>query len=153
MRRPTTDRYPVYVDISAKIESWTKPSVIAVANGHMRTLIIYPEVKMAAARLIDSPEPVQFTLMAALTFLTVRPYLDRVSSITLDRDYSGEVAERRILGRLLAMIRREMPTFKKALLRIDNVEGTRADIVAREVYRRMRRPDGKISLSDIEGVL
>ena len=153
MRRPTTDRYPVCVDISAKIESWTKPSVIAVANGHMRTLIIYPEVKMAAARLIDSPEPVQFTLMAALAFLTVRPYLDRVSSITLDRDYSGEVAERRILGRLLAMIRREMPTFKKALLRIDNVEGTRADIVAREVYRRMRRPDGKISLSDIEGVL
>lgn len=152
MRLPT-DRYPVCVDISAKIESWTKPSVIAVANGHIRTLIIYPEVKMAAARLIDSPEPVQFTLMAALTFLTVRPYLDRVSSITLDRDYSGEVAERRILGRLLAMIRREMPTFKKALLRIDNIEGTRADIVAREVYRRMRRPDGKISLSDIEGVL
>jgi hypothetical protein len=127
--------------------------VIAVSNGHVRTLIIYPEVKIAAARLMDSSVPVQFTLMAILTFLAVRPYLDRVSSITLDQDYSGEVAERRILRHLLAMIRREMPTFKKALLRIDNVEGTRADIVAREVYRRMRRPDGKISLSDIEGVL
>lgn len=95
----------------------------------------------------------QFTLDGSSTLLTVHPYLEPSAS-PCNRDYSGEVAERRILGRLLAMIRREMPTFKRLSCESTiYVEGTRADIVAREVYRRMRRPDGKISLSDIEGVL
>ena len=85
-------RYAVCVDISAKIEAWDKPSVIAVANDHTRTLLVRPEVKKMAARLLEgalSSEPVQFALMAVLTYIAVRPDLDSLNRITLDQDYSG----------------------------------------------------------------
>lgn len=149
-------RYQVCVDISAKIEAWGKPSVIAVANGHTRALIVQPEVKQAAARLLRSTlpaEPVQFTLMAVLTYIAVQPDLEALSRITLDQDYSGEEAERQILRRLLALIRRDRPKFKGSMLRIDMVAGSRADVLAREVYRGQKRADGEISLAEIEAAL
>lgn len=148
-----TDRYRVYVDISAKIEAWDKPSVIAVANDHIRTVLIPTEVKVAAAKLVTGVLPAQLTLMAVFTYLAVRPDVQRVSSITLDRDYSGEVAERLIVRQLVELIRRERPKFKVSAIKIAQVEGSRADILAREVYRGLRRPDGAISLADIEAVL
>lgn len=148
-----TDRYPVYVDISAKIEAWDKPSVIAVANDHTRTLLIPIEVKAAAAQMLLGALPAQLTLMAVFTYLAVRPDVYQVSSITLDRDYSGQVAERLIVRQLTELIRRERPRFKASAIKIAQVEGSRADRLAREVYRGLRRPDGAISLADIEAVL
>jgi hypothetical protein len=146
-------QYAVCVDISAKIERWDKASVIAVANGHTRALLIEPEVKVAAIRLIRKGEPAQFALMAVFTFLAVRPDLDSMNRITLDQDYSGKVAERQILRRLVQMIRRERPLFKASALRIAEVRGSNADILAREVFRGLKRPNGVITLADIEAVL
>jgi hypothetical protein len=148
-----TDRYSVYVDISAKIEAWDKPSVIAVANDHDRAMLIPIEVKAAAAQMLPGLMQPQLTLMAVFTYLAVRPEIYQVSSITLDRDYSGQVAERLIVRQLIGLIRRERPRFKASAIRIAQVEGSRADRLAREVYRGLRRPDGAISLADIEGVL
>jgi len=148
-----TDRYPVYVDISAKIEAWDKPSVIAVANDHDRAMLIPIEVKAAAAQMLPGLLQPQITLMAVFTYLAVRPEIYQVSSITLDRDYSGQVAERLIVRQLTELIRRERPRFKASAVKIAQVEGSRADRLARTVYRGLRRPDGAISLADIEAVL
>ena len=147
------DRYPVYVDISAKIEAWDKPSVIAVANDHDRAMLIPIEVKAAAAQMLPGLLQPQLTLMAVFTYLAVRPEIYQVSSITLDRDYSGQVAERLIVRQLVELLRRERPRFKASAIRIAQVEGSRADRLARAVYRGLRRPDGAISLADIEAVL
>lgn len=148
-----SDRYAVCVDISAKIEAWDKPSVIAVANDHNRAMLIPIEVKAAAAQMLPGVLQPQITLMAVFTYLAIRPEIYQVSSITLDRDYSGQVAERLIVRQLVEMIRRERPRFKASAIRIAQVEGSRADRLAREVYRGLRRPDGAISLADIEAVL
>jgi hypothetical protein len=95
------DRYAVSVDISAKIEAWDKPSLVAVANDHTRVLLVTAATKQAAARLLaNSEEPAQYALMAVLAYLAVRHEIDHLSSITLDRDYSGEIAERIIVRRL-----------------------------------------------------
>lgn len=149
-----TDRYAVTVDISAKIEAWDKPSVIAVANDHTRALLVTAETKQAAARLLKgNAEQPQYVLMAVLTYLLVRPELDRLSSITLDQDYSGEVAERRILRRLLSLLRQDRPKLKARALRMKNVAGSAADRLAREVYRGLQLPDGEITLAEIEALL
>lgn len=87
------------------------------------------------------------------SYMVVRPDLDKVSRITLDRDYSGEVAERRILRRLLELIRRDQPNFKGSVLRMDMIAGSRADTIAREVYRGLRQADGEILASEIEAVI
>ena len=146
------DRYPVYVDISAKIEAWDKPSVIAVANDHDRAMLIPIEVKAAAAQMLPGLLQPQLTLMAVFTYLAVRPEIYQISSITLDRDYSGQMAERVIARQLAELIKRERPRFKASAIKIAQVEGSRADRLAREVYRGLKPPDGVISLADIKMV-
>ena len=148
------DRYAVSVDISAKLEAWDKPSLIAVANDHSRVLLVTPATKQAAARLLaGSGEPVQYALMAVLAYLVVRHEIDHLSSITLDRDYSGEVAERIIARRLLALLKRDRPKLKASAVRIGNVAESRADRLARAAYKGLRRPDGEITLAEIEALL
>lgn len=147
------ERYGVCVDISAKLEAWDKPSMIAVANGHTRVLRVAPEVKQAAARLLGSSSPPQYPLMAALAFLALRPEIHRLSSVTLDQDYSGEVAERIITRRLVELIHGERPRFKASAVRIGNVAGSRADRLARAAYKKVRQPDGEITLEELAAVL
>lgn len=150
----SADRYAVSVDVSAKIEAWDKPSLIAVANDHARVLLVTAATKQAAARLVATgDEPAQYVLMAVLTYLAVWPEIDHLSSITLDRDYSGEVAERRVLRRLLGLLRRQRPKLKASALRMDNIAGSQADRLARAAYRGLRRPDGEIRLEEIAALL
>ena len=148
------DRYAVSVDISAKIEAWDKPSLVVVANDHTRVLLVTPATKQAAARLLmGSDEPVQYVLMAVLAYLVVRHEIDHLSSITLDRDYSGDVAERIIVRRLVALLRRERPRLKTSAVRIGNVAGSRADRLARAAFKGKMKVDGEITLAEIEALL
>ena len=148
------DRYAVSVDISAKIEAWDKPSLIVVANDHTRVLLVTPATKQAVARLLmGSDEPVQYALMAVLAYLVVRHEIEYLSSITLDRDYSGDVAERIIVRRLVALLRRERPKLKTSAVRMGNVAGSRADKLARAAFKGKMRIDGEITLAEIEALL
>ena len=149
-----SDRYAVCVDISAKIEAWDKPSLIAVANAHTRVLLVTPVTKQAVARLLPGgEEPAQFALMAVVAYLAVRPEIEQLSSITLDRDYSGNVAERIIARRLLALLKRDRPKLKSSAVRIGNVAGSQADRLARLAYRGLRKPDAEITLAEIMALL
>ncbi len=148
------DRYAVFVDISAKIEAWDKPSLVAVSNDHTRVLLVTPATKQAAARLLaSSEEPAQYALMAVIAYLAVRREIELLSSVTLDRDYSGDVAERIIARRLLALLRRDRPKLKSSAVRISNVAGSQADRLARKAYRGLQKPDGEITLAEIVALL
>ena len=147
------ERYAAYVDISAKIEDWDKLSVIAVSNGYSKALSVTPEVKQAALRIMGNSEPPQYVLMAVLTYIAVLPDIEHFTSITLDQDYSGEVAERTIRGLLLGLLRRQRPKLKASYVRMKNIAGSVADKLARATYKGRRLPDGEITLADIEAVL
>ncbi len=146
-------RYSVCVDISAKIESWDKSSVVVVANGHSRALIISAETKQAAVRLISGDGPPQYRLMALLAYIVIAPDIEKISSIILDQDYSGEVAERIIRRLLLELLRRHRPKLKASAVRMQKVAGSRADRLARAAYKGRQRADGEITLADIEAAL
>ena len=148
------DRYAVSVDISAKIEAWDKPSLVAVANDHTRVLLVTAATKQAAARLLaNSEEPAQYALMAVLAYLAVRHEIDYLSSITLDRDYSGEIAERIIVRRLLALLKRDRPRLKSSAVRVGNVANSQADRLARAAYKGKLKADGEITLAEIMALL
>lgn len=150
----SAERYAVSVDISAKLEAWDKPSMIAVANDHTRVLLVTPATKQAAARLLaGSEEPAQYALMAILTYLAVWPEIHQLSSITLDQDYSGLLAERRVLRRLLKLLRQNRPKLKASALRMENIAGSQADKLARAAYRGQWQPDGEITLAQIVALL
>jgi hypothetical protein len=117
-------------------------------------LLITAPTKQAAARLLASgDEPTQYVLMAMLTYLAVWPEIARLSSITLDRDYSGDVVERIIVRRLLGMFRQHQPKLKGSAVRMENIAGSQADKLARAAYRGQRRPNREITLAEIEALL
>lgn len=148
------ERYAVFVDVSAKIEAWEKPSLIAVANDHTTVLLVTAATKQAAAKLLASGgEPAQYVLMAILTYLAVGPDIERISSITLDQDYSGLRAERRVLRRLLQLLRRQRPRLKASAVRMENIAGSLADRLARTAYRGLRQPDREITLAEIVALI
>ena len=147
------EKYTVYVDISAKLEAWEKDSVIAVANGHMRTLRITSEVKIKMVARLQANQPVQFYLMALCTYIAIKPDLSKVKRIVLDRDYSGNTAQRLITRYLIELIRHDVPDFKAAHIRIDNVAGSTADRLARAVYQGKHTADGVITLEMFEAIL
>jgi hypothetical protein len=147
------ERYSVCVDISAKIENWEKPSVIAVSNGHSRALVVSAEVKQAAARLLSGSEPPQYTLMALLSYIVIAPDIERLSSVILDQDYSGDVAERIIRRLLLELLRRHRPKLKASAVRMQKVAGSSADKLARAIYKGKQQANGEITLEDIQGAL
>jgi len=147
------EKYTVYVDISAKLEAWEKDSIIAVANGHMRTLRITSAVKVKMVARLQVSHPVQFYLMALCTYIAIKPDLPKVKRIVLDRDYSGDTAQRLITRYLIELIRRNVPAFKAAHIRIDNVAGSTADLLARAVYQGKQPADGVITLKMFEAVL
>lgn len=147
------ERHTVFVDISTKVEAWDRDSVIAMSNDYDRALLIPAEVKQQAAALIPSSQPVQFRLLALFTYLIVRPDLEKIRRIVIDQDYSGEKAERFIKKELIGLIRRDSPTFKTGHIRISEIAGSRADVLAREAYRGNQPVDGTITIEEIEGVL
>lgn len=106
-------------------------------------LLVTPATKQAAARLLaNSEEPAQYALMAVLAYLAVRHEIDHLSSITLDRDYSGEIAERIIVRRLLALLKRDRPRLKSSAVRVGNVANSKADRLARAAYKAGMVPIG-----------
>jgi hypothetical protein len=127
--------------------------VIAVSNGHSRALVVSAEVKQAAARLLAGLEPPQYTLMALLAYLVIVPDIERLSSVILDRDYSGQAAERIIRRLLLELLRRHRPKLKASAVRMQNVAGSNADRLARAIYKGKQQADGEITIGDIQGVL
>lgn len=148
------EKYSVFVDISAKIEAWEKKSVVVVANGHVYALRLAPAVKVAMRNaLVGGRDLPQYALFAAAIYITLRPHLALVKRIRVDLDYSGVLAERALRRLLLAMIRRDVPAFKGADIRIEEVAGSRADELARQCYHGKRRIDGEITLSQLEDVL
>jgi hypothetical protein len=150
------EKYAVQVDINAKIEDWEKDSVIAVANHKQIALRVRAQTKRDAAkrlRRIGRTEPIQFQLMAILAYIALRSQLANVYRITLDRDYSGDNAKRIIARQLTELIRRDFPKFKSSTIRIDNVEGSAADRLAREVFKGLAVANGEITLADIESVM
>jgi hypothetical protein len=98
-------------------------------------------------------DPPQFALLAILTYIAVRPVLQDVNRIVLDRDYSGVKAERIIVRRLTELARRDWPRFKSTTIKLDNIAGSPADRLAREVFRGIYQPDGEITLAEILAAL
>jgi hypothetical protein len=82
--------------------------------------------------------------MALLAYLVVAPDIERISSVTLDQDYSGQAAERIIRRLLLELLRRHRPKLKASAVRMQNIAGSRA------VYKGRKQADAEITL---EGVL
>lgn len=114
---------------------------------------VSPEIKQRLRDSIVGAQPPQFEMMAILAFLALRPELANFNRVVLDADYSGNTAHRIVVGRLVSLIRHDLPTFKAAHIRVARVADTRADLFARQVYGGKVQPNHVVAWDEVEALL
>lgn len=149
----------VYIDLSTKLENWRDDSVIAMTDGGEMILIVSAKVKRRSRDWLRTRYPNRrgalhvYMLLAILIYLIAEPELDTIDRIVVDEDYPGQGPANKIKNELVPLLRRKRPNFTGRRVSFQQVKGSRADRLAREVYKQKRRIGRQITLMDIQRVL
>ena len=147
----------VYVDLSAKVEQWVRNSAVAMANEQQsRVIFISSSIKRRIKvhlEKIHGRKSINYRVMAVLIYLAVQDSLGMIEYITIDKDYGGAQVQATITNLLLALIQRDRPKATAGMIRFDNIKGSRADKLAKQVYDEVAKPDHSPKWSEISKVL
>ena len=86
----------VYVDLSAKVEHWTKTTIVARSNESSITLLVSSRTEQQLRRFLaehHGRRSLQFRVFAVCIYLVVRDELQQIRQVVVDQDYSGHHAE------------------------------------------------------------
>lgn len=149
----------VYIDLSAKLEQWTADTVIAMANGGETVLILPASVKRRARAWLKEQDvhPRQeavylYRLLAILVSLIVGPEIAAIDRIVIDDDYPGAGPAAAIKNELIPLLKQQRQTFVGRQVLFQRVKGSRADRLARRIFRSKKREGRVITLKDIQEV-
>lgn len=148
--------YVAYVDLSAKLEQWTSDSAIAISNGSAYALLVPFRVKQEARRYVRERygnRSVQYRVLAALIYLAVRDDLPNIRQLVIDLDYSGPAVEATIKNLLLALLRQVRTEIQAGYIRFDNVKGSQADHLARQVYQGRAKASRVVGWTEVRAIL
>lgn len=145
--------FVAYVDLSAKLEQWTKDSAVAVSNGETLVLWVSKELKQRSRQVLVKRygrATVRYRLLAILVYLAVRDHVGNIEEVVIDRDYEGAKAEATIKNVLLNLLRQNGHDAGSGFVRFANVKNSRADRSARRTYVGKEKPTKEISWEEIE---
>lgn len=149
----------VYIDVSAKVENWTADSVIALTNGGDVALVVPASVKQEARAWLRNRFPGRkgsyhaYVLLAILIYLITCSEIERIEFVVIDQDYTGEGVEGKIKNELVPLLKRRQEGFTGRQVLFQELRGTRADRLAREVYKAPSRKGRRhISFTEIRAV-
>jgi hypothetical protein len=114
------------------------------------------KVKQKARALINSlhgGKSDQYRLLAVLVYLAVKPDLQYLDYIVIDRDYAGDRAEATIKNLLLVLLRQDKSEVTASYIRFAEVRNTRADKLAKQVYDGKTAPDRVMSFGELATLL
>lgn len=148
--------YVVEVDLSAKVEQWSKNTAIAFSDGIQGSILIESSIKRAARDWLRAWHPnrskafYRYSLLTAFVYLLVKPHLQQIEHVVIDKDYPGAKNEGLIKDVLLGLLHREDPSLRGEFISFQEVRGSAADILARRVYLGDKKADRKIAIKDIQ---
>jgi hypothetical protein len=148
--------YVVEVDLSAKVEQWSKNTAVAFSDGIQGSVLISRRVKRATRDWLRFRYPGRrkafyvYNLLAVLIYLLIKPYLQQIEQVVIGKDYPGEESERLIKVFLLNLLHREDPSLRGEFISFWEVRGSAADVLARRVYLGDKEADRKIAINDIQ---
>ena len=148
--------HTLYVDLSAKVDHWTKDSAVAVSNDGCHVFLASGKVKQKARLRIRSrhgEKSEQYRLLAALIYVAISTDLPTLAYVVIDQDYSGAAAEATIKNFLLELLHRDRADITSGFIRFAKLRGTRADRMAKRVYDGKTKPDHNLKFSELEDLL
>lgn len=154
--------YVVQVDLSAKIEQWSKNTAVAFSDGIQGSVWISSRVKKDARDWLKVVYPkrrqsfYKYLLFAVVIYLLIKPYLRQIRQVVIDRDYSGRRSKEFITNFLFNFLQRDDPSLRGGFIDFQRVGGSKADLLARSIFEKGKRgehgADREISLDDIQAV-
>lgn len=148
--------YVVEVDLSAKVEQWSSNTAVAFSDGIQGSILISSRVKRAVRDWLRIRYPGRrnayyvYNLLAAFIYLLVKPYLEQIEQVVIDKDYSGEESERLIKVFLLNLLHRDDPSLRGKFISFREVRGEAADVLARKVYQEEKDADRRITVTEVQ---
>ena len=148
----------VFVDLSAKVEQWNKNTAVAFSNGIKGSILISKKVKKAARNWLKTQYPnrsitfYRYNLLTVLIYLLLKPNLGKVGHIVIDKDYPGRGSENQIKSRLLQFLHRGNLRQRRVLVSFQEVKGSEADLLARNIFVGKKKADREVSLDEIKTV-
>jgi hypothetical protein len=146
-----------YIDLSAKVEQWVRNSVIVMVNAQQQRAFMVPHnVKQKARQLIKKlygAKSDRYRLLAVLVYLVVRESLDTIDLIAIDKDYHGPQVEATIKNLLLALIRVDKPDATSGMIIFENVKGSKADRLAKQIYDGKATAERVVSYEEVARLL
>ncbi|MBX3054415.1 MAG: hypothetical protein KF753_23280 [Caldilineaceae bacterium] len=148
----------VYIDLSAKIEEWSADSAIAMTNGGETVFLVRARVKRQARDWLKKSgnkrrEAVYiYRLLSALVYLISAPELSNIELLIIDADYPGTRPAAAIRNELVPLLQRERRHFSGKRIRFQQVKGSKADRLARDVFRGKIQAQREITLEEIVSV-
>ncbi len=141
-------RFVGYVDLSAKLEQWTKDSIVVLSNGSFTALRITKESKQQARQVLVERygrRTVRYRLLAILIYRVIQDHLEQIDTMYIDRDYEGLEAEATIKNLLLHLLRRNGHERQASFVHFANVRGSVADTMAHRIYLGKEAPPTKLT--------
>ena len=151
--------YAVSVDLSAKVEQWSKNTAVAYSNGIQGSVLVRSKIKQKMrdwlkVRYPNRRQAFYYRLLFALfIYILIKPVLNKLEYIVIDRDYPGKESEQVIKDFLLNFLQHGEPSLRGGFIKFREVRGSKADVMARDVYEENREADREISLREMQQYL
>ncbi|MSP12189.1 MAG: hypothetical protein EXR62_04435 [Chloroflexi bacterium] len=149
--------HTVRIDLSAKVEQWSKNTAVVFSDGITGSFLINSRTKREVREWLKVRYPNRkpafylYLLFALLIYLLVRPHLEEIEYIIIDKDYPGEESEKEIKSWLLHFLHRENPALRGSFISFQEVRGSGADRLARSIFEK-GEAERRIALSEIQAV-
>mgnify|MGYP001593416979 CR=1 FL=1 len=142
----------IQIDLSGRIETLNADSALALSNRVERTILIPARVKRHASQQLAArgvkPKMISVRMFAGAVFLLVKPLLGEVRIVVIDREFEGRENEIRSL--LLALIRKAGYKLSGEAVQFRSVgQQARCQHLALATFRRQRKPDQKVALTEL----
>jgi hypothetical protein len=146
----------VYVDMSAKAEQRVLDSAVAVSDGISWVYLIPGSVKLRLQQWLTQKhgrKSIKYRVVATLIYVTICDRLEEIAQLVIDQDYTGTQAHATFKNLLFALLRRDHPPIPTGFIRFEQIKGSRADRLAKQVFDGKRKPDRIVTWAEIERLL
>ena len=143
----------IEIDQSGKIEQLNCDTIIAFSNSKQYAVALPKPVKRNIFLAYKThTKQLRYKLFCIGIYWCIRDYLREFSLVIIDCEYKGN--ETLIKSLLLNLIRSEYKEFDDKLIRFGQIgKQSNAHTVAIDVFRKHRKPNRIMNISDIESLL
>ena len=127
----------VKVDTSGWLDDFADKSAIGFSNGYQGAICLSKSLKFDSAKMLrkqgKSRAFCKARLFVIALFILLRPFANRITQITVDKDFAGWEGE--IIDMLSTYLRRQNPRLTVENIRFDKLAGHHCHDVANGAYR------------------